>query len=159
MTTSEFEQLLSSNNGRIWALANKYGANGDAEDLYQEILEQLWRSYKSFRGESKPETWIYRVGVNTAMTRLRKSVKQREAVALASEQVGGAALPGERCQADILQDFIRILNDVDASILMMYLDGLTGQEMASVLGIKVNSIQVRINRMKSLFSERYVEGE
>ena len=159
MTTSEFEQLLSSNNGRIWALAKKYGANGDAEDLYQEILEQLWRSYKSFRGESKPETWIYRVGVNTAMTRLRKSVKQREAVALASEQVGGAALPGERCQADILQDFIRILNDVDASILMMYLDGLTGQEMASVLGISVNSIQVRINRMKSLFSERYVEGE
>lgn len=78
MTTSEFEQLLSSNSGRIRAIAARYGANCEADDLYQEILEQLWRSFKSFRGDSKPETWIYRIGINTAMTRLRKSVKQRE---------------------------------------------------------------------------------
>lgn len=159
MTTSEFEQLLSSNNGRIWALAKKYGANGDTEDLYQEILEQLWRSYESFRGESKPETWVYRIGINTAMTRLRKSVAQREVMGLMNEQAKADTILGERCQADILQDFITVLNDVDASILMMYLDGLTGQEMASVLGIKINSIQVRINRMKKVFSERYVEEE
>lgn len=159
MTTSEFEQLLISNNGRIWALAKKYGTNGDAEDLYQEILEQLWRSYKSFRSESKPETWVYRIGVNTAMTRLRKSVKQRETMGFLLEQINADTAPGNRCQADILQDFITILDDVDASILMMYLDGLTGQEMASVLGIKINSIQVRINRMKNVFSERYVEEE
>jgi RNA polymerase sigma-70 factor (ECF subfamily) len=159
VTTSEFEQLLSSNSGRIRAIAMRYGANGEADDLYQEILEQLWRSFKSFRGESKPETWVYRIGINTAMTRLRKTVKQREAMGRLSEHAQTAITTGDRCQADILQDFINALNDVDASILMMYLDGLSGQEMASVLGININSVQVRINRMRKVFAERYLEAE
>lgn len=73
----EFEKLIEGHSGRIRAIARRYADNSSVDDLYQEILEQLWRSFKGFRGKSKPETWIYRVGFNTAMTRLRRNVKQR----------------------------------------------------------------------------------
>jgi RNA polymerase sigma-70 factor (ECF subfamily) len=58
---------------------------------------------------------------------------------------------------DILSDFLRRLGDVDASILMMYMDGLTAEEISGVLGITGNAINVRINRMKQKFSDAYVE--
>ena len=64
---------------------------------------------------------------------------------------------GGRCQAEILSEFLDSLDDVDTSIMMMYLDGLTGAEMSTVLGMKLNAIQVRINRLKQTFINRYVE--
>lgn len=153
----EFEQLIREQAGRIRAIAKRYADNGSEDDLYQEILEQLWRSFDSFRGQSKPETWVYRVGFNTAMTRLRKVVKQREI----EQKLQGLKQPnvstGNRCQAEILEDFMTSLNDIDASVLMMYLDGLSGQEMADVLGIQLNAVQVRISRLKKAFTDRYME--
>lgn len=127
------------------------------DDLYQEILEQLWRSFKSFRQESKPETWIYRIGFNTAMTRLRMVVKHREGQETLAVQPLSESTSADRCEAELLKDFLDSLGDVDASILMMYLDGLTGQEMADVLGMGLSAIQVRINRLKTAFTDRYVE--
>ena len=156
--SSEFEQLIEKHSGRILAIARRYADKENVEDLYQEILEQLWRSFDSFKGSAKPETWIYRVGFNTAMTRLRKIVKQREGenkirVFKQSEQTFG-----ERDPAEILEDFISSLNDIDTSVLIMYLDGLTGEEMAEVLGSPVNAIQVRIARLKKAFTLRYTEA-
>ena len=154
---SKFETLIAENRGRILAIARRYADEGHIDDLYQEILEQLWRSFKSFRQESKPETWIYRIGFNTAMTRLRKVVKHCEGQETLAAQPQAESTPGGRCEAELLKDFLDSLGDVDASILMMYLDGLTGQEMADVLGMGLSAIQVRINRLKAAFNDRYVE--
>ncbi|GAA3938799.1 sigma-70 family RNA polymerase sigma factor [Litoribacillus peritrichatus] len=153
----EFEQLIREQAGRIRAIAKRYADNGSEDDLYQEILEQLWRSFDSFRGQSKPETWVYRVAFNTAMTRLRKVVKQREIEQKLQSLKQPNVSTGNRCQAEILEDFMTSLNDIDASVLMMYLDGLSGQEMADVLGIQLNAVQVRISRLKKAFTDRYME--
>ena len=155
----EFIALMESQSGRIYAIARRYADTEQVEDLYQEILEQLWRSYGQFAGDAQISTWVYRVGFNTAMTYIRKVVKDREGkVSLASfSQVSD--VPGNRSQGDILEDFISCVGDVDASLLMMYLDGLSGAEMAAILGLKVNAVQVRINRLKQFFTERYVEEE
>lgn len=154
----EFEQIIKSHCGRIAAIARQYADQSSVDDLYQEILEQLWRSYGSFRGDSRPETWIYRVGFNTAMTWLRKTVRERrdyEHLDMSEKQED----PGGRSEAEILQEFFDSLGDVDASVLMMYLDGLTGREMAGILGVNVNAVQVRINRIKKAFSAQYLEAE
>ncbi len=153
----EFEQLIKDQCGRIRAIAKRYADEGNEEDLYQEILEQLWRSFGNFRGKSKPETWIYRVGFNTAITRLRKVIKQREGEQKLKSLMQPNLSAGGRCQAEILEDFMASLNDIDASVLMMYLDGLSGQEIAEVLGIQLNAIQVRISRLKKAFTDRYME--
>lgn len=74
----KFEELIKQNLGRIRYIAKRYANNPDTEDLFQEILLQLWRSYDSFNEQSKAETWLYRVALNTAITSIRKSVKHRE---------------------------------------------------------------------------------
>ncbi len=133
------------------------GDSGSIDDLYQDILEQLWRSFKSFQGKSKAETWIYRVGFNTAMMGLRKKVKEREGEKTLQALKYTDNTLGERSQLDVLEDFMRSLNDIDSSVLIMYLDGLSGQEISDVLGIKLNATQVRISRLKQAFHNRYME--
>lgn len=155
--SAEFEQLIKTHSGRIMAIAKRYGDSSGVDDLYQEILVQLWRSFDSFRGDAKPQTWIYRIGFNTAMTSLRKLSKDRQSKQILNQSPGSEAAPGGRCQAEILDEFMQTLDEVDTSIMMMYLDGLSGKEMSSVLGMKLNAVQVRITRLKTTFAQRYLE--
>jgi RNA polymerase sigma-70 factor, ECF subfamily len=153
----DFEALIGQNMVRIRLIARRYAADGDVDDLVQTILMQLWRSYDSFRGDAAVETWVYRVALNTAMTHLRQVVRDRDA------RTGLTASPTElsstdtRSETGILYEFMDSLGDIDASILMMYLDGLPGKEMAAVLGVQTNSIHVRISRLKQKFRQMYVD--
>ena len=155
----EFEQLVREHNGRIRRIARRFAANGAVDDLVQDILTRLWRSYSGFRGDSKVESWIYRVSLNAAMTHLSQTVRARALLAAMSAQSEAATegAPGGASPAQILSDFLNRLGDVDAAILMMYMDGLTAGEMSSVLGITENAINVRINRMKQKFGDAYVD--
>jgi RNA polymerase sigma-70 factor (ECF subfamily) len=154
----DFERLVHDHNGRIRRIARRFAPDGAVDDLVQEILTRLWRSFAGFRGEAKVETWIYRIALNAAMTHVAERVKTRNlyaAMNAASAAMQGA--PAGASATDILSDFLNRLGDVDASILMMYMDGLTAEEMSGVLGITCNAINVRINRMKQKFTEAYVE--
>lgn len=154
----EFVDLVREHSARIRQIARRFAANGAVDDLVQEILTRLWRSYSSFRGDSKAETWIYRVALNTAMTYLSEAVKARTLHAAISAQPGTTVeAPGGASPADILCDFLGRLGDIDAAILMMYMDGLTADEISGVLGMTANAINVRINRMKQKFNDAYVE--
>ena len=117
---AEFEQLIKDHGGRILAIARRYADTGAVDDLYQEILVQLWRSIDSFRGDAKPETWVYRIGFNTAMTSVRKQIRLREGKAIMNSQNRSEESLGGRCQAEILSEFMDSLADVDSSIMMMY---------------------------------------
>ena len=154
----DLEQLVRDHNGRIRRIARRFAADGAVDDLIQEILTRLWRSFAGFRGEAKVESWIYRIALNAAMTHVAERVKTRNlqaAMNAASAAIQGA--PAGASAMDILSDFLNRLGDVDASILMMYMDGLTADEMGGVLGITGNAINVRLNRMKQKFTEAYVE--
>jgi RNA polymerase sigma-70 factor (ECF subfamily) len=153
----DFEQLVREHSGRIRQIARRYAHPAAVDDLVQEILVRLWRSLPRFRGEAKIETWIYRVALNAAMTGVRASIRDREL--RASLKMTSAliqpALPGQNPE-DVLADFVAGLGEIDASILMMYLDGLAADEMSSVLGISDNAINVRISRLKQKFNDDYV---
>jgi len=154
----EFEHLIATNHPRIRRIAQRYAPNGSVDDLYQEILIQLWRSFKNFRGDSKVETWVYRVALNTAMTHSRTVIKRKayesEIDTLTYEE---EIVPADRCTADLLTHFLNSLNEIDASVLMMYLDGLSATEIADILGSSVNAVNIRINRLKHKFSDTYVD--
>jgi RNA polymerase sigma-70 factor (ECF subfamily) len=154
----EFEQLVRDHGGRIRRIARRFAADNAVDDLVQEILTRLWRSFAGFRGDAKAESWIYRVALNAAMTHIAETVKARELQAAVSAHCAAAeGAPGGASAANILADFLGRLGDVDASILMMYMDGLTADEMSGVLGITGNAINVRINRIKQKFADAYVE--
>jgi len=155
--TTEFESLITKNSNTIRNIARSYTNMYDYEDLMQEILTQLWRSFASFRGDSKFETWLYRIAINTAVTYQRSEIKERKGSEKnTSLHSNNASLDG-LSHDEILQTFIKKLNKVDSAVLMMYIDGLTANEMESVLGIKANAIKVRISRLKVKFQEQFVD--
>jgi RNA polymerase sigma-70 factor, ECF subfamily len=157
-TPLDFEHLVREHSGRIRRIARRFAANGAVDDLVQDILTRLWRSYGGFRGDSKIESWIYRVALNAAMTHLSEAAEARTLhAAMSAQPAATVETPARASPADILSDFLSRLGDVDASILMMYMDGLTADEMSGVLGITGNAINVRINRMKQKFNDAYVE--
>jgi len=157
-TSLDFEDLVREHMGRIRQIARRFAANGAVDDLVQDILTRLWRSYGGFRGDSKVESWIYRVALNAAMTHLSEAGRARTLhAAMSAQPVATVETPGRASPADILCDFLSRLGDVDASILMMYMDGFTSDEISGVLGITGNAINVRINRMKQKFNDAYVD--
>jgi RNA polymerase sigma-70 factor (ECF subfamily) len=154
----DFEELVRQHGARIRRIARRYAAAGQVDDLLQDILVRLWRSYPSFRSDAKIETWIYRVALNAAMTYVKHAIKERQTqAAIGARCASVPTTQGTAGMGDVLASFLAALGDIDASILMMYLDGLTAEEMSGVLGISVNAISVRINRLKQKFSDMYVD--
>ena len=124
----------------------------DREDLFQETVYQLWRSYPSFRGESAPGTWVYRVALNTAISALRGRTKTQKPVALgtAHEQIASPAPEsGDSRRIDLLTRMIRKLNQVDRALVLLYLEGLSYKELASILGLSESHVGVKLSRVKA----------
>ena len=155
---SEFDQLIRQQGARIRRIALRYAASGAVDDLVQDILMRLWRSYPTYRSEARIETWIYRVALNASMTYVKQSIRERERqAAIIARSPSPCAAHAGTSMGDVLESFLAMLGDIDASILMMYLDGLTAEEMSGILGISGNAIGVRINRLKQKFSDTYVD--
>jgi RNA polymerase sigma-70 factor (ECF subfamily) len=133
----------------------------DQDDLFQDILLQLWSSIPSFRGEAKETTWIYRVAFNTALAWRRGERRRREKhetflklEASAPAQPGPVDSLAEPEMVERLYAAIRQLPKVDASLALMHLDGLSYQEMAEVLGISENYIGVKLNRIRKQLADQ-----
>jgi RNA polymerase sigma-70 factor (ECF subfamily) len=153
----EFEQVLAANQGRIKYIASRYSNQHDFDDIYQEIVMQLWRSFASFKSHSSRETWLYQVALNTASTFVTKTIKHRELQQVLAKIVKPeSGVNQENCQAEILKKFMNALSDINSSILMMYLDGLSSDQIATVVGISDNAVRVRIKRIKGTFENEFI---
>jgi RNA polymerase sigma-70 factor (ECF subfamily) len=123
------------------------------------MLAQAWRSLPTFRGDSAAGTWLYRVALNTALTWRRTSRRRIGHVALHPSSNGSEPKShgSPRSERAILEDFLGTLGGPDYSILLLYMEGLSYQEIADVTGLSVSGVGVRIHRMKQAFIERYME--
>jgi RNA polymerase sigma-70 factor (ECF subfamily) len=133
----------------------------DQEDLFQEVLLQVWISIPAFRGEARETTWIYRVAFNTALTWRRGEQRRRVGrETFLKLDVSPQFQPSHADPApdqEIIQRLyaaIRQLPKVEASLALMHLDGLSYQEMADVLGISENYIGVKLNRLRKQLAEQ-----
>ena len=153
--------LLKDHDAALRGIAIAYaGADGEEEDLYQEVLVQVWRSLPTFRGNSAAGTWLYRVALNTALMWRRKATKRasrRSSGESLTDGVPAASQDSQRSQAAILTDFLSTLGGPDHSALLLYMEGLSYEEIADVTGLSVNAVGMRLHRMKQTFTEQYVE--
>ena len=123
----------------------------DRKDLFQEIVIQLWKAYKSFRGDSKFTTWIYRVALNTAISVYRKESKKPEKMDIddvAFKLAEEVSNEDKEAQFKMLENAIQQLSEIERAIVMMYLDGHSSEEISEVVGITANNVRVRMNRIK-----------
>lgn len=148
----DFADRLGEHLGIIRALARAYTETAeDREDLVQEICLQLWRAFPSFAGKSKFSTWMYRVALNTAISTLRKRRRAPRSEAL----YDGIPAPirAEDGRFEILASALRRLSDADRALLLLWLEELSYEEMANVLGVSKSAVSVRLTRAKERLRE------
>jgi len=152
MTQPEFVQLIRDNNGLILKVCNLYAATvQDRQDLYQEIVIQLWRSLPKFRNESKLTTWMYRVALNTAISDYRKqqrTIATTDLNLFTKEIAEQAEYNDKEEKLKSLYNAIGHLPEIEKAIVMLYLDDKSYEEMEDILGINQNNLRVKMNRIK-----------
>lgn len=148
-----FKQWLGEHHMLIFKVVRAYaGILEDQDDLFQEILLQLWFSIPNFQGKAKVSTWIYRVALNTALVWKRGERKRRKYSAVFSRHQSDCSGQSEEVIGR-LYEAIRKLSKVDASVVLMHLDGLPYSEMAEILGISESNVGVKLNRAKKRLAQ------
>lgn len=160
MTASEqqpiFNRWLQQYQGLIFKVVRAYTVEEvDRDDLFQEICLQLWRSIPGFKGNSAASTWIYRIALRTAITWQKKERKERSRnEQYARQQAILHITPEPDDRLDWLFKEINQLDQVDRSLALLLLDGLSYKEMAEVLGISESNVGVKIYRVKQRLMRR-----
>ena len=152
----EFSQLINDNQGLIIKISRMYtNTLEDEQDLFQEIVLQLWRSYDSFKGQSKISTWMYRVALNTAITLFRKKTKSPKTDELLDFHYQHSEDFDDEKQHQIstLYKVIKMLPNVERAIVMMYLDDLPYRDISENLGISEVNARVKMNRLKKVLKK------
>ncbi len=153
-TTSEaeFVALINKHQGIIHKVCGMYCHDrDDKKDLFQEVILQLWKSFDSFRGESKVTTWIYRVALNTAISAFRKESKkpgQTDILELKIQIPEDTEFQEKNEQFQLLYKAIKQLSEIERAIIMLYLDDHPYEEIAQMIGITANNARVRMNRIR-----------
>ena len=144
----EFLNYITSNENMVHKICNIYASSlEERQDLKQEIIYQLWRSFTSFRGESKFQTWMYRVALNTAIYFNKKKAPLTTDLSNIEAEEDNSYLELEE-QLLKLYLAIRTLGQLDRAIIFLYLEKNSYQQIGEIVGITTKNVSVRIVRGK-----------
>lgn len=148
----DFTELIKEHEAIIYKIASVYTDNNiDLQDLYQEVVIQLWSARKKFRNEARVSTWIYRIALNTAITRLRKEKKQGVKVPIDREVLNytDTSDPIMEARVKALYKNIEKLSDLDKGIMLLLLEDKSYDEIAEIIGISSSNVGTRLSRIKA----------
>jgi RNA polymerase sigma factor (sigma-70 family) len=156
MTTPElqerFQTLVDEHKKILYKVCNSYCRDRDArDDLAQEIIIQLWRSFDRFDERYRFSTWMYRIALNVAISFYRRE-NTRTRYLISDEEHLLEAIDEKENQPDdirLLYEFIEGLDPLNKALALLYLDGNNYQEIADVLGISETNAATKINRLKN----------
>ena len=147
-----FVEQLQKHQNIVHKVCRLYSNNQDAHnDLFQEITIQLWRAYPKFRGDSKFSTWMYRVGLNTAITLYRKSKRSIKTSDFDAYQFKIKAEEYDSTEVEqlkLLYQAVHQLNDIEKALVLLYLEDKDYREISETLGITEVNARVKMNRVK-----------
>jgi RNA polymerase sigma-70 factor (ECF subfamily) len=165
---AEFLRLVEDNRPRLLRLCRVYAWNAaDQDDLFQEILVQLWRSLPALREKAYGNTWLYRVALNTAITFVRKSTastwatptEDAELYRRADQNVARDAAQAGSPRIDDLYEAMDKLNRVDKALVTLFLEDFSYEEIGEVLGLSSSHVGVMLHRAKKKLSDFMKEAQ
>lgn len=162
LTTKEvdFVRAIQDNEGIIYKIARMYTKNNDdINDLYQEIVYQLWKYFETFKGNSKLSTWIYRVALNTSITQWRKKKRVGDRVDIEHLILKQAEHYDDEFEQrlNLVYNHIKRLNDIEKGLMLLLLEGKTYQEIAEVTGFTPTNVGTRISRIKQKLKQQILK--
>ncbi len=122
----------------------------DREDLHQEIIIQLWKSYGNFKGESEFSSWMYRVAVNTAITYFKKEKRRSDTFTyeVIKEPVSEPYDDQKDQQLEVFYKAVQQLTAVEKAVILYFMEGLSHKEIGGQLGISEVNARVKLSRTK-----------
>ena len=144
-----FSQLVKEHKSTIYTVCYMFSQDEEeVNDLFQETLINMWKGIDSFREESKISTWIYRVTLNTCLLQERKKKKEVKKVPLTMDVNFFQDDDANAMQVRMLHQRIGKLGLVDRAIVMMWLEGMSYDEIGAVMGISSQNVGVKLFRIK-----------
>jgi RNA polymerase sigma factor (sigma-70 family) len=160
MTTPQqerFQTLLEDHKKILYKVCQSYCRNpGDRDDLAQEIIVQLWRSFRAFDQRVRFSTWMYRIALNVAISFYRReSVRTRHIVPGSEHLLEAIDETGNRSEeVEVLYQWMEELDPLNKALVILYLDGNSYQEIATVLGISESNVATKISRLKQAMRQK-----
>lgn len=146
-----FTNLIREHQTLLYKVTTVYTDNKqDQEDLFQEVVYQLWKYFDSFRQDSKITTWMYRVAMNTAITHLKKKKRRPDVLPIAEvliKQIDSIDEVYEE-RLRLLYKHLHHLNTLDKGLIFLLLEGKSYNEIALITGLQVSNVGTRISRIK-----------
>ena len=145
----QFELLVRQHKRTIYTVCYMFSRNkAEIDNLFQEILIRLWNGFDNYEGRSTEQTWIYRVALNTAINHDKKERRRIETVPLTVDIDPYEADDPKTQQIRELYDRISRLDLIDRSLILLWLEGITYDEIGAIIGITPNNVGVRLARIK-----------
>ncbi|NBC67093.1 MAG: sigma-70 family RNA polymerase sigma factor [Bacteroidetes bacterium] len=149
---NKFIRLVDEFQGIIHKVCRMYcDDKTHREDLFQEIILQLWKSYPSFKSESKFSTWMYRVALNVAIQDFRKEKKRRFLFLEHFEFKEPASAPKNEFKEERIEELYKAISKLDKierAIMLLHLDEVPNEEIAEIVGITQNYVRVKMTRIR-----------
>ena len=148
LNESQFAQIIRENKGTIYTVCYMFSKDKEeVDDLFQEALIKLWQGLESFSGKSDLKTWIYKVTLNSCISidrkkKIRKTQPLMEGIDLLDKN------DADNRQTDMLHARIQRLQPFDRAIVLLWLENMSYQEIAQIVGIEVKNVSVRLYRIK-----------
>ena len=155
----DFLSMIDANKRIIFKICNSYCKNADdREDLAQEMIFQLWKSWSSYNANYKLSTWMYRIALNVAISFYRKEKKTTETVFMGDHLIEIADEQVEESLAanlNALQQFINELKPLDKALMILYLEEKPQKEIAEIMGITSTNVATKIGRIKEQLKQKF----
>lgn len=146
---SKFAQVVKENKATIYTVCYMFSQDSDeVQDLFQDTLVNLWNGFEDFRGDSKTETWVWRVALNTCISAERKKKSQGEKVPLTIDIDLYSDTDAASLQVQLLHKRIGKLGLVDRAIILLWLEDMSYEEIGAIVGISPQNVGVKLYRIK-----------
>jgi len=143
-----FAQMIGEQKGTIYTVCYMFSKDQDeVNDLFQEVLVNLWRGFDKFEGRSDVRTWVYRVALNTCISYDRQK-RRRPEMELSMDINLFSDNDADTRQVDLLHQRIQRLQPFDRAIVLLWLEDLSYDEIGQIVGISTKNVSVRLVRIK-----------
>ena len=122
--------------------------NDEVQDLFQDILTNLWTGFYSFRGEAQQKSWVWRVALNTCISVERRKKNRPGAAQLSMDIDLYADDDNDILQVQALHKRINSLGLVDRAIILLWLEDMSYEEIGAIMGITASNVGVKLFRIK-----------
>jgi RNA polymerase sigma-70 factor (ECF subfamily) len=145
----QFAQTIKKHRSTIYTVCYMFSQDADeVEDLFQEVLVNLWKGFKGFEQRSDINTWIYRVALNTCISQNRKKKRRQMEVHITMDINLFEISDEDTRQVDMLHKRISRLQPFDRAIVLLWLENLPYEEIGQIVGITAKNVSVRLHRIR-----------